>query len=287
MPFCVSGNIEKIEPYSLRKFSKQFGLILSAQQSKKDQFKMLQSALKNLNFKQVISKLNKRELLSFIFLLTQFGDVSMEEIPGDYSELYNNPYVLEWEKGHFMVPLEILEFLSMEKIFKKQNYLFSLLPSLTIKEKKAWIRWLGVDYDGDSENKLNQEIYYRCRILQQKTKGRSLITESEIPLENLWEKGSKEFMDWFYQGLTPFYYAIYELSLVETDSYILQLIEEIKSGKFIIKKLPEKFRESEKHVLVKTVEGKTPQLRKIVYNWELERENKNSLFSIQQMENYL
>ncbi len=86
-----------------------------------------------------------------------------------------------------------------------------------------------MDYDGDSVNKLNQEIYYRCRILQQKTKGRSLITESEIPLENLWEKGSKEFMDWFYQGLTPFYYAIYELSLVETDSYILQLIEEIKT----------------------------------------------------------
>ncbi|MCB1190881.1 MAG: hypothetical protein H7A23_04165 [Leptospiraceae bacterium] len=287
MPFFISGNIDKIEPYSLRKFSKQFGLILSPKQSRKDQLKMLQSAVKNFNFKQTITKLNKSELLSFIFLLTQFGDVAIEEIPEDYSELQNNPYALEWEKGHFMIPLEILEFLSTEKTFKNQNYLFSLLASLSIKEKKAWIKWLGVDYEGESENKLAHEIYYRCRILQQKTKGRSLITESEIPLENLWEKGSKDFMDWFYQGLTPFYYAIYELSLVETDAYTLQLIEEIKSGKFIIKKLSEKFGEDEKYTLVKTVEGKTPQIRKIVYNWELERENKNSLFSTQQMEIYL
>lgn len=284
MPFLISGNIEQIEPNALRHFSKKFGLILSKHQSIKEQQKMLQSALQNLNFKEITRQFGKKELLSFIFILTQFGDVSLDEIPLEYSYLKNVPYVLEWSRGHFTVPFEVLDFLANQKILKKQGYLFSLLPQLSLREKKAWVRWLGIDYEGKFENKLNHEIYYRCRIIQQRTEGKSRITESEIPLQSIWERGNKDIIDWFYQGLTSFYFAIQELSFIETDPYVLELIRDIKCGKFILKKLPEKFGKDEEFVLVKTVEGKTPQLRKTVYHWELERESKNSLFSTQKLE---
>lgn len=34
------------------------------------------------------------------------------------------------------------------------------------KEKKAWIKWIGTDYEGESDRDLNHEIYAKSRILQ-------------------------------------------------------------------------------------------------------------------------
>lgn len=272
MPFLISGNIDRISPEALSKFKKNFGLILSENQFTKQQYLMIQSALKaRHDYVHVLSRLQKHELLSLIFLISQFGDCMLSEIPAEYSYFENIPYIVEWTKGAFTIPYEILDFLSGEKIFKEQQYLFALLPAIPAKEKKAWVKWMNLDFEGESEKELNYAIYANCRILQQPYKGKSYIHETEFLIEQLWPPGKNEIVDWYYKGMTTFYFAMQELSRTEKDPFFSRVLEEIKSGKYLLKKISQRFGESEKYKLISTVEGRTAQLRNTVFNWELER----------------
>ncbi|MCE9499547.1 MAG: hypothetical protein K8R21_03460 [Leptospira sp.] len=280
MPFSIAGNISRFENHSIKKFEKYFGIILSEKQFAKQQAQLIQTSLKNSSGAiKILNGFSKPELISLIFLLTQFGDVILAEAPPDYVHFGNIPFAIEWTAGHCMVPLEILEFLSFEKIFRDQNYLFSLIPMLSLKEKKAWIKWMEVDVEAETEKELNHEIHHHCRLLQSPFQGKSFIHEEDFYLEQVWPQGKNEFVDWFYKGITPFYYAMQELSRIEKDPFKIHVLEIIKAGKFILKKEPEKFRSKDKYKLVGTVEGNTPQLRKILYGWEEEKKNsRNNLF---------
>ena len=281
MPFAISGNISQIHKDAIRSFSKKFGIILSQGQAKRQQYTLLQNALRSKkDMITDLAALQRPELLSLVFLITQFGDIEADEVPSDYTFLRQNPYVLEWQKNSFMIPLEVMEFLATEKIFKEQKYLFALIPQLPMREKKAWIRWMEVDFDGKNEWPLNHELHSQCRKLQIPFQGKSFITETEFNIEQLWRPGKNKIVDWFYKGLTPFYYAMQELSRVEKDPFFVHILETIRAGKFILKKEPEKLRQKTKYKLVATVEGQTPQLRKKVYTWEKEKEHeKIHLFS--------
>ncbi|MBE7412736.1 MAG: hypothetical protein L6Q54_02040 [Leptospiraceae bacterium] len=275
MPFSISGNLNLIEDSSLRKFAKNFGIILSDKQFEKQQHQIIKTALKNnKSLSQILLSLTKSELISLVYILTQFGDVTLEETPEEYSNMEKIPFVIEWQKSKFMLPYEIIDYLSSEKIFKNQNYLFSLLPQLSLKEKKSWIRWIGVDFEKEFENDINHEILYHCRLLQKPFKGKSIILENEFFLTQVWSVGSNEIVDWFYKKLTPFYYSMHELSKNEQSPFIIHLLETIKAGKYILKEVEGKFK------LVATIEGTTPQLRDTIFQYEIERNTlKHSLFS--------
>ncbi|GBF51114.1 hypothetical protein LPTSP4_26450 [Leptospira ryugenii] len=279
MPFAISGNVASFERGALRNLEKKLGIILSDNQSQLQQHLMLRRALNHLGGSvQVLSSLSRQELLSFIFVLTQFGDTTRAETPAEYLLLETVPFVIQWKAGHYMIPLEILEFLSHERIFKEQGYLFALIPSLSIREKKSWIRWMGIDFEKGGDRDLNFEIYFQCRILQKPFLGKSLVQESSIDLEQIWPKGKNEYLDWFYKGFSTFYYSMEELSKRESDPFLKHIIELVRSGKFILKKLPESYGEESKFILVSTVEGNTPQLRETIFQWESSRLKKDSLF---------
>ncbi|XDD54456.1 hypothetical protein AB3N62_01205 [Leptospira sp. WS4.C2] len=279
MPFSISGNFKNCERASLRNFEKHLGIILSENQTQLQQHLMIRRALQNLSGSvSVLSGLSRQELLSFIFILTQFGDIIRSETPPEYLLLESIPYVVEWTKGHYMIPMEILEHLAHERIFKDQGYLFALIPALSIKEKKSWIRWIGVDFEKGGDRDLNFEIYSQCRVLQKPFLGKSLVQESEIRLEQIWPRGKNECIDWFYKGLSTFYYSMEEMSRKEKDPFLLHVIELIKSGKFILKRLPDTYGKESSYSLVGTVEGNTPQLRETTFQWEVERLRKDSLF---------
>lgn len=279
MPFAISGNVASFERGALRNLEKKLGIILSDNQSQLQQHLMLRRALNHLGGSvQVLSSLSRQELLSFIFVLTQFGDTTRAETPAEYLLLETVPFVIQWKAGHYMIPLEILEFLSHERIFKEQGYLFALIPSLSIREKKSWIRWMGIDFEKGGDRDLNFEIYFQCRILQKPFLGKSLVQESSIDLEQIWPKGKNEYLDWFYKGFSTFYYSMEELSKRESDPFLKHIIELVRCGKFILKKLPESYGEESKFILVSTVEGNTPQLRETIFQWESSRLKKDSLF---------
>lgn len=280
MPLALAGNIHRFEKGSLRSFERALGIILSVNQPKLQQGLMIKRALTGLGGSgKILSSLNRQELLSFIFLLTQFGDTTRLETPPEYLLIENIPLVVQWKNGHYMVPLEVLEYLSHEKVFKEQSYLFALIPSLSLKEKKAWIRWMGVDFEKGAERDLNFELYFQCRLLQKPFHGKSLVQETEIRLEKIWPPGKNQYLDWFYKGLTTFYFAMEEMSKSEKDPFLMHCIELIKSGKFILKRLPETFAKPTEYVLISTVEGNTPQLRETIFQWEIERLNKDTLFN--------
>lgn len=279
MPFPISGNVKRCERENLKMLEKHLGIILSPNQSQLQQHLMIRRALQQkANSTGVLSTLSRQELLSFIFILTQFGDIVRHETPPEYLRLENIPYVIEWSKGHYMIPLEILEHLAHEKLFKDQGYLFSLIPALALREKKSWIRWIGVDFEKGGDRDLNFELYAQCRILQKPFVGKSLVQETIIRLDQIWPFGKNECLDWFYKGLCTFYYAMEELSRKEKDPFLLHVIDLIKSGKFILKKLPESYGREEEFCLVATVEGNTPQLRETTFQWEVERLRRDSLF---------
>lgn len=279
MPISISESSSYISPNALRKFQREFGIILSPKQFKKQQQTLIANALNSRRtIVEELGKLDRKEILSFIFVLSQFGDVSKHEVPSEYLLLENNPFVVEWTGGNYSIPKEVLEYFAYEKIFKEQNYLFALIPALSMKEKKAWIKWLGIDFQGETEWELNHELYNQCRMLQKPFNGKSYIHEKEFRLEQLWRPGQNKYIDWFYKGLTTFYFAVQELSRFETDPFFVHVVHVIKAGKFILKKLPERFGERDEHILVLTIEGTTPQLRNTVYEWETNRENKNELF---------
>lgn len=284
MPFLISGNLEKIANEALVKFQKDFGLILSEKHFEKQRYAMIMDALRNRhNYIFTMANLNKKEIMSFIFILSQFGDLIIGEAPGEFTDFENIPYVVEWSKNVYMVPWEILDYFGGERVFKEQNYLFALIPSLPIKEKKAWVKWLATDYEGNTEKELNREIYKEVRLLQKPYMGKSLIQENSFPLHKVWKPGENKIMDWFYKGLTPFYFAMQELSGVEKDPFTLHLIEMVRSGKYILKKEPEKFRERENYKLVCTVEGASLQFRDSVFHWEVEKNRQSDyLFNILQ-----
>ncbi len=279
MPFSISGNVNVFEKGALRNLEKHLGIILSINQSHLQQHLMIRRTLQQLGGSVgVLSNLSRQELLSFIFVLTQFGDTTRAETPPEYLLLESIPFVVQWRSGHYMIPLEILEYLSHERIFKEQGYLFALIPSLSVKEKKSWIRWIGADFEKGGDRDLNFEIYFQCRLLQKPFLGKSLVQESQIDLEQIWPPGKNEFLDWFYKGLSTFYYAMEEMSKKEKDPFLLHVIELIKAGKFVLKRQPDRFGESASYTLVSTVEGNTPQLREITFQWEVERIRKDSLF---------
>ncbi|TGN06501.1 hypothetical protein [Leptospira ilyithenensis] len=279
MSFAISGHVKNFEKGSLRNFEKHLGIILSENQPHLQQHIMIRRALLQLGGSvDVLSGLSRQELLSFIFVLTQFGDVTRTETPLEYMQIESIPYVVQWKKGHYMIPLEILEYLSHERIFRDQGYLFALIPSLSIKEKKSWIRWMGVDFEKGGDRDLNFEIYFQCRLLQKPFLGKSLVQESEIEIEQIWPKGKNEYIDWFYKGLSTFYYSMEEMSKQERDPFLVHVIELIKAGKFILKKLPDTYGKESRFSLISTVEGNTPQLRETVFQWEEERIRKDSLF---------
>lgn len=137
MPFLISGNLDLVERHSLKKMEKFLGIILSPVQFPVEQYNLLRHALhRNLDPDTLIRKMNRQELLSFIYILTQFGDVVRAETPAEYLDVEKIPLVLEWQKGLYMIPYEVLDHLSTSRIFKNQNYLFALIPSLPVKKKK-------------------------------------------------------------------------------------------------------------------------------------------------------
>lgn len=272
MPFAISENLDRVESSALLKFQKQFGIILSERQFAKQRYALIFNSLKiRHNYVQTLGDFTAEELRSFLFILSQFGDVVENEAPAELMDFENIPYILEWRRGCFMVPLEILDFFANEKIFRIQNYLFALIPLLSLKEKKAWIRWLAEDYEGDSEKDLNFTLYQKLRTLQKPMLGRTLLQEKEFPLSKVWKKGESKIIDWFYNDITTFYYAVQELSKVETDPLIQHIIELIKSGRLILKKEPEKFREKPNYKLVFTVEGQSIQFRETIFSYEVEK----------------
>jgi len=279
MPFAISGNVSTFEKGSLRNLEKHLGIILSENQSHLQQHLMIRRTLQHLGGSvDILSGLSRQELLSFIFVLTQFGDTTRTETPAEYLLLESIPFVVQWKKGHYMIPLEILEYLAHERIFKDQGYLFALIPALPLREKKSWIRWIGVDFEKGGDRDLNFEIYFQCRLLQKPFLGKSLVQESQIELEQIWPPGKNEYIDWFYKGLSTFYYSMEEMSKKEKDPFLLHVIELIRAGKFVLKRLPDVYGEDTTHSLVSTVEGNTPQLREITFQWEIERIRKDSLF---------
>ncbi len=272
MPFSISGNLDKIDPAALVKFQKHFGLILSENHFEKQQYTMILDALRHRhNYILEMAEMTKKEIMSLIFILSQFGDIVTGEAPGEFTDFRNIPYILEWSPNVYMVPREVLDFLGQERVFKDQNYLFALLPSLPVKEKKAWIKWLATDYEGNSEKDLNHEIYKELRLLQKPYMGKSLIQETSFSLSKIWKPGDNKIVDWFYKGLTPFYFAMQELSQTLKDPFLLHVVEMIKSGKYILKKEPDKFREKENYKLVLTVEGSSIQFRESIFHWEVEK----------------
>ena len=71
---------------------------------------MIQSALKTkCNFVQVFSNLQKQEVISLVFLISQFGDALLSEIPPEYSYFDDIPYIIEWNDGVYMIPFEVLD----------------------------------------------------------------------------------------------------------------------------------------------------------------------------------
>jgi hypothetical protein len=272
MPFCISGNLDKIDSAALIKFQKNFGIILSQNQFSKQQYYLIQNALMlRHDYIHKMTSMNKENLLGFLFILSQFGDVIRNESPQNFLNFAGNPYILEWKQGVYMIPYEILDYFSLEKVFKEQNYLFALLPMLPLKEKKSWIKWLSIDFLGEYEKDLDRELYKVLRILQKSYEGKSLISDKEFPLHSLWKPGKNRIMDWYYKGLTSFYYSMHELSLVEKDPFLHHVIDVVKAGKFVLKKDPEKYRERHDYKLVATIEGSSIQFRDSLFTYETEK----------------
>jgi hypothetical protein len=276
MPFPIAGNVERIDRDSLRNFEKHLGIILSPHQPPFLQKKMIFRALVDKgSVINILESLTKQELLSLIFIISQFGDTTNHETPAEYTDLKNIPYIIEWKKNHFMVPLELFQYFSIERLFREQSYLFALIPTLTKEEKIAWIRWLGLDFESGKDKSLDFELYFSCRLLQKPFQGKCLIHDKEFQLEDLWQLGKCEEIDWYYKGLTPFYYSIQELAKKERDPFKLHVIDVIKSGKYILKKSKYNSNSSTAS-LVSTVEGATPQLRETVFVWEQDEKDRIS-----------
>ncbi|MEI7013999.1 hypothetical protein [Leptospira licerasiae] len=273
MPFLVSGNIDLVERSNLRKLEKHLGIILSPHQYPLEQYNLIRASLKQkLDSDTLIRSMTRRELLSFIYILTQFGDVVQKETPDEYLDVENVPIVIEWQAGHYMIPYEVLDFLAQSRVFRNQNYLFALIPALPSKEKKAWLEWIGAGYGRTFPREINHELYFQCRHLQKPFQGKSLVQEESIRLEQLWVPGKNETVDWFYKGIMPFYSSMKELQRSERDPFLLHVLDLIRSGKLVLKRLPEEFGRKEEYQLVSTVEGNTPQLRDTVFSWEEARE---------------
>lgn len=280
MPFSLSGNIPLIDEIALKKFQRNFGVILSKNQSTAHQYYMVKQILtRNRILLKVIENLSREDLLNFIFLLSQFGDVSCTDSPIGYKDFENIPFIIEWQKDHFTIPLEVMEVLGNEKLFKDQNYLFSLIPTLPVKEKKAWARWMGLDFPKSTERDLNYVLHSNCRILQKPHLGKSLLQEDQFYLEDIWDLGRSEILDWYYKGLAPFYYTMEEASRREKDPFLLHIIDIIKAGKYFPKKVDE-FGSHKKHLLVATVEGSTPQFRENQFFWEEKNIESSPLFGL-------
>jgi hypothetical protein len=276
MPFLISGNIEKIEKSGLIEFQKKFGFILSNNQFFQQQYNLICKQVSiSYHLPSLFLDLEKKQQLSFVFLLSQFGDTIDIESPPSYLDFKGNPYVLEWKRGSYMIPWEVLDVFMEFPLFKEQNYLFSLLNSIPLKEKKDWMKWLGVDINFENEKDLNRELYKLLRVFQKPFKGKSFITEKEFPINHLWKKGENPIVDWYFKGLTGFYYTMNELSKQEHDPFIVRVLSEIKAGKYVIKKEPERFREREEYKLVATMEGGSIQYRETIFDYELESKNKD------------
>ncbi|MDH4262454.1 MAG: hypothetical protein OEV78_05340 [Spirochaetia bacterium] len=146
--YSLTEIIHTGNPKYLQYFSKKTGFLIT-------DFKSTNNAnlqwlwkhiAKNFNFINDFSKLNYTEKQKLGEILNNFGCLPQSDKTCDEMEK-KLPWVFIHPVSGIFIPLEIVKLLMQEETFFRENYLFSLLYKLKIKEQKYFTSFIGSSLD--------------------------------------------------------------------------------------------------------------------------------------------
>ena len=123
--------------------AKKTGFLISGRNSEKIQWLWVH-LLKLYHEKNIHQKLNYVEKLAFYELLNNFGYIPGSENNANLENLEQKiPWIFKHPHGGFFIPLELIKTLMQDEEYYEENYFFSLLRKLTLKEQKDFVSFLG------------------------------------------------------------------------------------------------------------------------------------------------
>ena len=271
MSLPIVGNIDLFEESSIFKFEKNFNTILSKHQTLKKQNDIIKRALNDeCNFDDCVTSSSSYKVFSFVFVLTQFGKTSESKLPPNFLDYKNNPYIFKTKKNEFLIPWEIIDYISTKKIFDVKNYLFAKMQKLSKANLESWYFWINQSKDHKlTKSLLRYKLYSIVQEMQSRLKS-SILEENEtekencesIELKKLWNENNP-IMKSFYKSEINFYDAMCALEKKEISAKKKEILSLIKSGKLV----PNNLKYKNKISLIFTAESIFPKFQKDNFNY--------------------
>ncbi len=207
---------------------------------------------------------------TFLKLLDRFGVLPADQMSdAEKADLLKNPYTIWPDERHCVLSGEALELLAQESIFRKRNYLYGELTRLSVKERRAWYRWLGLECSVRSEKDRCHQIYLHLAGERRRSDAPPAPREREFPefLDQVFPNDPlKSPVAWFYRDILPLYQALADaekqLKALQpgTRGYRdrklkLDVIDAFKSGALIARAVPPVFGEATRYRLMWTREA--------------------------------
>ena len=207
---------------------------------------------------------------TFLKLLDRFGVLSTDQMSdAEKADLLKNPYTIWPDERHCVLSGEALELLAQESIFRKRNYLYGELTRLSVKERRAWYRWLGLECSVRSEKDRCHQIYLHLAGERRRSDAPPAPREQEFPefLDQIFPNDPlKSPVAWFYRDILPLYQALADaekqLKALQpgTRGYRdrklkLDVIDAFKRGALIARAEPPVFGEATRYRLMWTREA--------------------------------
>lgn len=206
---------------------------------------------------------------AFLKLLDHFGVLSADQITeAEQADLQKNPYTIWPDERHCVLSGEALELLAQESIFRKRNYLYGELSRLSVKERRAWFRWLGLDCSVRSEKDRCHQIYLHLAEERRQAHRPQTPKRTDLPefLDEVFTNDPlKTPVAWYYREILPLYQALADaekqLKALRPGSreyrnreLKLDIIEYFKRGVLIARAEPPEFGEATRYRLLWTRE---------------------------------
>ncbi len=275
MTVSLAEQLARLPETEIDRLQKKLRVILRHYQEPGRLRRTLQNVFENLGApSECLARLGPDALRVFQKLLDNFGNLTRGQLKAGEQELLQKiPYVIWTDEEHCSLCAEAESSVGADPFFQEKGYLFSLIRSLPLKEKKAWGAWLHLSETHITRSNLEREIYNRVASLRQTAVENDPVDVLEDPYSGAAATGFPGFLNdvfpedrgalplnWFYRGILPLYSA-----LAQTDQSHANrlshaqntLLQWMKSGQVVARAVTAEFGQSERWRLVRTRENFT------------------------------
>ncbi|MDH5656872.1 MAG: hypothetical protein OEZ34_13245 [Spirochaetia bacterium] len=243
MAYSLLENIHRLPEDEVNRLQKTLGIILR----NSSETEKLRSSVQNIYIKigdpasYMKRKKGSEDAVNSLFrLMDAFGAMHISQLEScELSALKENPYTVWPDQETCMIAEEAMDYFSESFETLPSDYLFKYLRQLSAKEKKAWARWIGLDFNSANDRMRNRLLYKKLARLRFENEKKYSEEIHVKYLEDLFPDEPVKFqVAWYYRGVLSFYDSLSRMEAENKDLSAPQIhiLNLFKTGKMFISK---------------------------------------------------